>query len=551
MKKVTEIPCAAPLLVLRKKVAAYARISIESERMQHSLSTQISYYNQLIQGNPEWEFAGVYSDDGISGTSIRKREGFRRMLADCEAGKIDIILTKSIQRFARNTVDLLQTVRHLKEMGVEVRFEKEHIHSLSGDGELMLTILASFAQEESRSISENVRWRVRKCYEQGLPTNHFRIFGYRWEGERLVIEPEEATIVRRIFQNFIDGKSRLETEREFAAEGIKTMKGCKWRDSNIKQVLTNVTYTGNLLFQKEYVTDPIDGRRKKNCGELPMYYAENTHEPIIDKGTFDFVQQEMARRKALGPLANKSLHTTCFTGKIKCGICGKSFVHFRYKTMDAWGCAYQKIKRKRCSMRGAIPQRVLKAECASVLGLDVFDEGVFLEKVEKIVVPEHHVMEFHLTDGQVVTRHWVSTAKKDCWTDEFKEQQKAWMRRYMREGKGTRFSAFTARIRCGKCGASYQKRDKYWRCSKRDECQSLRLNEEALKRLSASILEIPEFDEAVLRAHVDIIDVEEHGRLVFHFFDGTEKEAIYVQEKRQHARKEKKHGSQSDTSDHQ
>ena len=185
-----------------------------------------------------------------------------------------------------------------------------------------MTILASFAQEESRSISENIRWRIKKQFEKGNTNGQFRVYGYRWEEDNLVVVHEEAAVVRRIFQNFLDGKSRLETEREFAAEGITTRNGYRWMDSNIKVVLTNVTYTGNMLFQKEYVTDPILKKRKKNRGELPKYYVENTHEPIIDKETFDYVQQEMARRKKLGALANKSLNTTCFTGKIKCGQCG-------------------------------------------------------------------------------------------------------------------------------------------------------------------------------------------------------------------------------------
>ena len=170
MKTVERIERKTPILKTRKRVAAYARVSIESERMQHSLSAQISYYSALIQKNPEWEYAGVYADYGISGTGTKKRDEFNRMLDDCENRKIDIILTKSIQRFARNTVDLLNTVRHLKELGIEVRFEKENINSLSGDGELMLSILASFAQEESRSISENVRWATIKRFKQASPT---------------------------------------------------------------------------------------------------------------------------------------------------------------------------------------------------------------------------------------------------------------------------------------------------------------------------------------------------------------------------------------------
>ena len=307
MAKITRVEQAVSTIKTKKKVAAYARISMESERMNHSLSAQISYYSSLIQKNPDWQYAGVFADDGVSGTGTAKRDEFRRMVEAAENGEIDIILTKSIQRFARNTVDLLETVRHLKDIGVEVRFEKEHINSMSGDGELMLTILASFAQEESRSLSENCKWGIRKRFEKGIPNGHFRVYGYRWEGDDLVIVPEEAEVVRRIFQNFLDGKSRLETEREFAAEGITTREGCRWVDSNIKVVLTNVTYTGNLLLQKEFISDPISKQRKKNKGQLPQYYVEDTHPAIIDKETFDYVQSEIARRKELGKYTSRVL----------------------------------------------------------------------------------------------------------------------------------------------------------------------------------------------------------------------------------------------------
>ena len=177
MRKINKIEPTLPILPTRKKVAAYARVSMETERLHHSLSAQVSYYSELIQANPEWEYAGVYADNGITGTKASKREEFQRMLNDCEERKIDIILTKSISRFARNTVDLLETVRHLKELGIEVRFEKENIHSLSGDGEVMMTLLASFAQEEITSLSNNVKWGVRKRMEQGIPNSRFRIYG--------------------------------------------------------------------------------------------------------------------------------------------------------------------------------------------------------------------------------------------------------------------------------------------------------------------------------------------------------------------------------------
>ena len=195
MRKITRLEPTQPVLTPKKRVAAYARVSMESERLQHSLSAQISYYNEKIQKNPDWLFAGVYADNGISGTGTEKREEFNRLIADCDAGNIDLVLTKSISRFARNTVDLLETVRHLKEIGVEVWFERENIHSLDGDGELMLSILASFAQEESRSISENVRWATIKRFKQGIPNGKFTIFGYEWQDDKLVIIPEEAEII--------------------------------------------------------------------------------------------------------------------------------------------------------------------------------------------------------------------------------------------------------------------------------------------------------------------------------------------------------------------
>lgn len=426
MKKVTKLEPSAPIVPKRKKVAAYARVSMETERLHHSLSAQISYYSELIQSNPEWEYAGVYADEAISGTTVNRPE-FQRMLADCEAGKIDIILAKSISRFARNTVDLLNVVRHLKELGIEVKFEKENINSLSGDGELMLTLLASFAQEESISISNNVKWGVRKRMREGIPNGHFRVLGYRWEDDHLVIVPEEAEIVKRVFQNFLDGKSRLETEREFEAEGIRSINGCIMRDSNIKQILTNITYTGNLLLQKEYISNPIGKKRKKNRGELPQYFVENTHEAIIDMETFQYVQDEMARRKELGALANKSLNTSCFTGKIKCPYCGQSYMHNTRKprteysqTLEFWVCGSRKKKGGHCKVKGTINQRSLEKALAEVLGLDEFEEDVFLDKVDVIYVPESYTLEIHLFDGRVITKECPNTGHQDCWTPEYR-----------------------------------------------------------------------------------------------------------------------------------
>lgn len=555
MRKINKIEPTLPVLPTRKKVAAYARVSVETERLHHSLSAQVSYYSELIQANPEWEYVGVYADDGITGTKASKREEFQRMLDDCEAGKIDIILTKSISRFARNTVDLLETVRHLKELGIEVRFEKENINSLSGDGEVMMTLLASFAQEEITSLSNNVKWGVRKRMEQGIPNGHFRVYGYRWEGDQLVIEPEEAAIVRRIFQNFLDGKSRLETEREFAAEGITTANGCRWVDSNIKVILTNITYTGNLLLQKEFIEDPITKRRKKNRGELPQYYVEDTHEAIIDMETFQYVQEEMARRKELGAFANKSLNITCFTSKLKCSKCGSSYVRNQRSnrtkytstygdTIVVWVCGTTKKKGGRCS-RKDIPERVLREACAEALGLEEFDEDIFLERVDYILVDLDQKLEFHFYDGTVKVQEWESTARKDCWTDEHKDRQRAWIKEHM--ATSSRFSPFTTRVVCGCCGGSCRRQTQpsklsdtgkiaYWRCSggAKTNCDIKGIREPELMEITAQVMCTPEFDGDAFREQVDHITMVESGKLKYTFLDGHTQESEYSTEKPSH-----------------
>lgn len=540
MKKITRVSRPMPTITRRKKVAAYARVSVESERMNHSLSAQISYYNGLIQKNPEWEFAGVYADDGISGTTIDKRKGFKQMLADCEAGKIDIILTKSIQRFARNTVDLLTTVRHLKDLGIEVRFEKEHIRSLTGDGELMLSILASFAQEESRSISENVKWATRKRFAKGIPNGRFRIYGYRWQGDQLVPEPKEASVVKLIYDNFLKGLSAETTERQLEEMGIKSFSGKHFGNSAVRRILENITYTGNLLFQKAYLADPITGKTKINHGELPQYFVENTHEAIIPMETYKKVQEERERRRELGALANWSIDTCCFTTKIRCGICGKSFVHIRSKrkNKDCWTCISHKERGRTCRSKGAIPQKVLIKECTEVLGLSKFDEKIFLNHVDKIVVTEPHVMVFHMKNGEQITRQWVSTARKDAWTS---ERRKEWGERHKLKSTNPNrkiFNEFTGFIKCGKCGENYRsqqttysdgKKERYWRCA--GICGNEAIKDSTMKKLTASVLGLDTFNEGKMDEFLEKAVVL-NGEITFHFKDGHMETRQYRERKR-------------------
>ena len=357
--------------------------------------------------------------------------------------------------------------------------------------------------------------------------------------------PEEAAIVKRIFQNFLDGKSRLETEREFAAEGITTRDGCPWVDSNIKQVLSNITYTGNLLLQKEYISDPISKKRKKNHGELPQYYVADTHEALIDKETFDYVQSEMARRRELGPLANKSLNITCFTGKIKCEKCGRSLMRNtrlnRAKHSElgerlvGWVCGSRKKKGGHCVIR-EIPDRYLRQACAEAMGTEEFDEDAFKEKVEFISVPENGLLRFHFKDGTEKLQTWVNTAKKDAWTPEARARASAYRREHASMGKKGA-SCFTAKIKCRHCGANFRRQTQnnvscggkisYFRCTSGCDCNTPGLREDHLKGLLCKVMGIPEFDEAVFLERIDRILVDEPDRITFVKADGTQDERIW------------------------
>ena len=556
MRKINIIEPKVPQMPSRKKVAAYARVSMESERLQHSLSAQVSYYSSLIQQNPAWEYAGVYADDGITGTKTNDRTEFNRMIADCEAGKIDIILTKSISRFARNTVDLLNAVRHLKDLGISVQFEKEHIDSLSEDGELMLTLLASFAQEEVRSLSDNVKWGTRKRFEKGIPNGRFQIYGYRWDGDHLVVEPEEAKIVKLIYDNFLNGLSAESTEKQLEEMGVKSYKGQHFGNTSIRQILGNITYTGNLLFQKEYTVDPISKKSRKNQGELPQYWVENTHEAIIPMEVYQAVQEEKARRRELGVFANWSINTSCFTSKIKCGRCGKSYQRSNRKgrkdpdaNYTVWICGTRRKTGNAQCQNKDIPEPMLKEACAAVLGLDEFDETVFSEQINHIEIPAPYEMVFYFKDGRIVPHRWQSTMRKDCWTDD----RRAAKGRYVQEHQlGPNSSCFTSRIRCDQCGENYRRQrsrhkdgsfDSVWRCASSAKCSSPSIKEETLMAICAEALGRDEFEETAFREQIACIHITAPYHLSIHFFDGHTFEAQWENKRKmpKHSEERKQH----------
>lgn len=330
--EVTVIPAKKPALSAgilepskKRRVAAYARVSTDSEEQLNSYEAQVSFYTDYIHSRLDWIFTRVYTDEGISALNTKRRDGFNQMVADALEGKLDLIITKSVSRFARNTVDSLTTIRTLREAGVEVYFEKESIWTFDGKGELLITIMASLAQEESRSISENVTWGKRKSMADGnisLPWSCF--LGYK-KGEDGLPEvvPEEAEIVRLIFRLFMQGKSYTAIAKHLTAEGIPTATGKEgWSLSAVRNILTNETHKGAKRLQKTFVTNYLTKSKKANEGELPSYYIAESHEAIIPPDEWDAVQAEIQRRKQLG---SKFSSKSPFSSKVICGDCGAFF----------------------------------------------------------------------------------------------------------------------------------------------------------------------------------------------------------------------------------
>ena len=328
-KKVTTIPATiskfnlAPINEVKKRrVAGYARVSTDSEEQQTSYEAQVDYYTNYIKSRDDWEFVQVYTDEGISATNTKKRDGFKRMVKDALDGKIDLIVTKSVSRFARNTVDSLSTIRKLKEHGTEVFFEKENIWTFDSKGELLITIMSSLAQEESRSISENCTWGQRKRFADGKVTVPFeRFLGYdRGEDGNLVVNPEQAKVVKKIYRLFLQGYSPFGIAKELTGKGILTPGGKKkWSARTVAAILSNEKYKGDALLQKSFTVDFLTKEKKKNEGEIPQYYVTGNHEAIIPPSTFDRVQRLLEQRKAG---KNRISSVSIYSSKIKCGDCG-------------------------------------------------------------------------------------------------------------------------------------------------------------------------------------------------------------------------------------
>ena len=508
-------------LTNRRRAAAYARVSTDKDEQETSFEAQVDYYTKYIQERPDWEFIKVYTDDGLSGCTTKNREGFNQMVADGLSGKFDLLVTKSVSRFARNTVDSLTTIRKLKEVGCEVYFEKEAIWSFDGKGELLITIMSSLAQEEARNISENVTWGQRKRFSDGKVSLPYKQFlGYRKGEDGLPeIVEEEAEIVRLIFRFFIDGKTPSTIARYLVKHGIPSPAGKKnWQVATIRSILTNEKYAGQALLQKQFTTNFLTKSRKKNEGEIPQYFVEESHPAIIKPEDFDDVQAEITRRNALGrPMGCNSP----FSAKIVCGQCSGYF------GPKVWG-SYKNDKSRRrviwqCNDKYTRPGKPGKGCKTPALNEDDIKKR-FVEawsniaanreelisdcRAAKKALCDHKDIDAELTELQREIEVVTELSRKAIYEnahsavnqEEFQSRNSGYLERH--RAATERFKALEE--------------------IKRQRQNKARIIGTFIRNLADSPTVMDEFSETIWAASVDRVTVTEDGKLIFRFRDGTE-----------------------------
>lgn len=398
----------------KKRVCAYARVSASSDLTWRSLSAQVNYYQETISAHPGWEFAGVYSDYGQTGTKA-KRKGFQDMLEACRNGGVDIVMTKSISRFARNTTMLLETIRELKELGVDVYFEEEDIHSQSSEGEFILSVLAARAQEESRSTSDNIKWRIKKLYEQGRPY-HNNTYGYRAINHEFFIHSDEAEVVKRIFEMYLSGIGELRIAKTLTRENITSPKGKpRWYPKTIKYILSNVMYKGDLVLHEHYVENHLSKKLIKNTGERPVYYVEDDHDPIISPETFEAVQQEIVKRQK--QYVEVHSEPNCLSGKLICSNCGWHYQRAHKGKRTRWTCGKRHMYGKAACDNRSVQEDMLRYFFSEITGAAEFEESLFNANIEKIYIDKDNgdgrYLRYVFTDGKVVRIRYHSGPPKE------------------------------------------------------------------------------------------------------------------------------------------
>ncbi len=390
-----------PKAINRKKL-----VSTDSEEQASSYEVQVEHYTQFIEKNPEWELAGIFADDGISGTNTKKREEFNRMIEACMAGHIDMIITKSISRFARNTLDCLKYIRKLKEKNIPVFFEKENINTMDSKGEVLLTIMASLAQQESQSLSQNIKLGLQYRYQNGeVQVNHNRFLGYtKDEDGHLIIEPTEAEVVKRIYREYLEGSSLLQIGRGLEADGILTAAGkAKWRPETLRKILQNEKYIGDALLQKTYTVDFLNKKRVQNNGIVPQYYVENSHPPIIPRDLYMQVQEEMVRRANLhsGEKRKKRVYSSKYalSSIVYCPKCGDIYRRIawnnRGKHSTVWRCCTRVEHGPTACDAPTIQESKLQAAVIKAINLTLGDRESMMatlqENVEAVIRQEDEI----------------------------------------------------------------------------------------------------------------------------------------------------------------
>ncbi len=389
------------------RVAAYCRVSTLLEQQEGSFEAQVDYYTSKINSNPNWKCAGIFADDGKSATQTNKRDDFNAMIDACLSGKIDLVLTKSVSRFARNTVDALQNIRKLKEKGIPVIFEKEGVNTMESGGELLITILSSQAQEESRNISENTRWGVTRRFENGIvQVNHKKFLGYtKDEDGNLVVVPEEAVIVKRIFREYLEGNSIIKIARGLEQDGIKTVTGLDhWHPGTIDKMLSNEKFCGDACMQKTYTVDFLTKKKVKNDGYVRQYYIEDNHEAIIPKELFHQVQEEKLRRASLNKAAvtrkknkeekEKSKYSSKYilTELMVCAECGHAYrrqIWSKYGDKSAvWRCEdrLKQGKKSKCQNSPTLKEKQLHEAVMTAINSMVENTGEFIGTFRENVI---------------------------------------------------------------------------------------------------------------------------------------------------------------------
>lgn len=528
-RKVRMIP-ADPQMAekdIRKKhlrVAPYCRVSTGKEEQLSSYEAQIEYYTAKIAANPEWTMVRMFADEGISGTSTKKRKEFRKMIQACESGKIDLVITKSVSRFCRNTLDGLSYVRRLKNHGVGVFFEKENVNTLYMDNEMILTFMMSQAQSESESLSGNVKWGHRKNFRDGkVYYNYSSFLGYRRGPDGLPeIDPEEAAIVRRIFARYLMGQSIHQIARDLMDDGIRTAQGReKWNDSVIQNMLRNEKYIGDALLQKTYIADLFNRQVKKNNGELPMYYVEDCHPAIIDRETYQKVQEEIARRSSLRKTAARTkTELGKFSGKyvltelLVCGECGSPYrrVIWTQKGVKrvVWRCGSRLDHGKRiCKKSPTLDESKIHSAVVSAMN-DLFNAqaakqaltncitAVLSGEMDELTLPAVDAQIQQMQERQMELLQLAVGAGPDC-VDYDEEIQ--------------RVSAAKTQLMAKKAELEREQRTAGEFDLRMDQIAAL---------LNEADCSITDFDEVTVRQMVSNIKVMDKDRLLIRFKDGTE-----------------------------